>query len=172
VLDPWVEQQIDRGIDMMKRILLGLGGTRFTSVAIERAVELAQRHRARIKAVTVVNPQQVCNVGPVPAGAGYYAKKMCENRLEVTHDEIEKSIAVLQDRCDRGDVDLSVEREAGDSFALVLNHARYHDLTIFGLRSLFEYRLVNDPEKDLLKLLSKACAPSWLSPISFAGSTR
>jgi nucleotide-binding universal stress UspA family protein len=159
VLDPWVEQQIDRGIDMMKRILLGLGGTRFTSVAIERAVELAQRHRARIKAVTVVNPQQVCNVGPVPAGGGYYAKKMCENRLEVTHDEIEKSIAVLQDRCDRGDVDLSVEREAGDSFALVLNHARYHDLTIFGLRSLFEYRLVNDPEKDLLKLLSKGVRP-------------
>jgi nucleotide-binding universal stress UspA family protein len=84
---------------------------------------------------------------------------MCENRLEVTHDQIEKSITVLQDRCARSDVDLSVEKEAGDSFALVLNHARYYDLTIFGLRSLFEYRLVSDPEKDLLKLLSKGVRP-------------
>jgi nucleotide-binding universal stress UspA family protein len=40
---------------MIKRILLGLGGTPFTDVAIERAVELAKIHGDLITGVTVVD---------------------------------------------------------------------------------------------------------------------
>ena len=144
---------------MIKRILIGLGGTPFTTVGIQRAVELARQHDARLKAVTVINPDQLCKLGPVPAGAGHYAKKMCENRIEVTQTQIEESIAVLTERCLQSGVDLSVEQETGDPFELIINHARYHDLTIFGLRSIFDYRLVNEPEKDLLRLLSKGVRP-------------
>ena len=61
---------------MVKRILLGIGGTPFTTIAIERAVALAKEHGASLKAVTVVNPDQLCKLGPVPAGAGIYAKRM------------------------------------------------------------------------------------------------
>jgi len=144
---------------MIKRILIGLGGTPFTPVAIDRAVELASRHEARIKAVTVVTADQICKLGPVPAGAVAYAKRMCENRLEVTQEQIDKSIAVLERRCSDASVDLSIERETGDPFSLIFSHARYHDLTIFGLHSLFEYRLVNEPEKVLLRLLSGGVRP-------------
>lgn len=144
---------------MIKRILIGLGGTPFTTVGIQRAVELARQHDARLKAVTVINPDQLCKLGPVPAGAGHYAKKMCENRIEVTQTQIEESIAVLTERCLQSGVDFSVEQETGDPFELIINHARYHDLTIFGLRSIFDYRLVNEPEKDLLRLLSKGVRP-------------
>ena len=138
---------------------MGIGGTPFTSVAIERAVELAERHKAKITAVTVVDPKNVCKVGPVPPGASFYAKKMCKNRLEVTHKTIEAAIAELEDRCSSFNVPLSIETETGDPFTLVIDHARYHDLTIFGLRSLFEYQLVKDPEKDLLRLLSNGVRP-------------
>lgn len=144
---------------MLKRILIGLGGTPFTTVAIQRAVELAEEHGARLKAVTVVNPDQICKLGPVPAGAGAYARKMCQNRLEVTQTQVEASVETLQQRCEQSKVPLSIERETGDSFALMIDHARYHDLTIFGLRSLFEYQLAKDPIKDLLRLLSKGVRP-------------
>jgi nucleotide-binding universal stress UspA family protein len=144
---------------MVKRILIGLGGTPFASVAIERAIELAQKHGARLKAVTVVDPGQICKLGPVPPGAGIYARKMCENRVEVTRTQIEASIVLLQERCAQSAVDLSIQVETGDPFDLMIAHARYHDLSIFGLRSLFEYRLANAPEKDLLKLLSKGARP-------------
>jgi nucleotide-binding universal stress UspA family protein len=84
---------------------------------------------------------------------------MCDNRVEVTRSQIEGSIALLHERCAQSSVDLSIEVETGDPFDLMIAHARYHDLTIFGLRSMFEYRLANAPEKDLLKLLSKGVRP-------------
>ena len=59
---------------MIKKILPGPGGTPFTPVAIERAVERDSRHQA-----------------------GIYAKRRCENRVEVTREQIEESIAMLQD---------------------------------------------------------------------------
>ena len=148
-----------RGRLMVKRILIGLGGTPFTTVAVEQAVELAARHKAHLKAVTVVNPDQICSLGPVPAGAGGYAKRMCDNRIEVTKSQIEESIAILEKRCEQSDVHLSIEREIGDPFTLIIGHARYHDLTIFGLRSIFDYQLVTEPKKDLYRLLSNGVRP-------------
>ena len=54
---------------MIKRILLGLGGTPFTDVAIQRAVELSKLHGALITGVTVVDTKSLKQVGPVPRGA-------------------------------------------------------------------------------------------------------
>ena len=55
---------------MIKRILLGLGGTPFTAVAIQRAIELAKIHKALITGVTVVDIKQLKQVGPIPPGGG------------------------------------------------------------------------------------------------------
>ena len=53
---------------MIKRILVGLGGTEFTTVAIRRAVELAQIHQAQLTGVTVIDVERLKRVGPVPLG--------------------------------------------------------------------------------------------------------
>lgn len=44
---------------MVKRILLGLGGTPVTDVAIQRAIELARIHSAVITGVTVVDTKRL-----------------------------------------------------------------------------------------------------------------
>jgi nucleotide-binding universal stress UspA family protein len=61
---------------MIKRILLGLGGTPFTNVAIERAIELANEHGAVITGVTVVDTKRLKQIGPVPPGGSAYAEKL------------------------------------------------------------------------------------------------
>ena len=144
---------------MIKRILLGIGGTPFTQVAIQRAVELTSAHDAKLTAVSVMQPERICNVGPVPAGAGIYAKRLCESRLKVTNEQLEASIAAFEARCREVNVGYTILRETGRTFDLLIDHARYHDLTIFGLRSLFEYQLADEPEKDLIRLLSKGVRP-------------
>ena len=40
---------------MIRRILVGLAGTTYTPVAIQRAVSLARLHEAEITGVTIVN---------------------------------------------------------------------------------------------------------------------
>jgi hypothetical protein len=63
-----------------------LGGTPFTNVAIERAVELAKAHDVLITGVTVVDAKQLSQVGPVSLGGGTYAAKLREQRLIVAEE--------------------------------------------------------------------------------------
>ena len=70
---------------MIKRILLGLGGTPYTTVAIRRAVELAKRFEAEVTGVTVIDVKGLSNVGPVPARALHATELMTDKNL-LFHD--------------------------------------------------------------------------------------
>ena len=52
-----------------------------------------------------------------------------------------------------------VLREVGEPFTLMIDQARYHDLMIFGLRSLFEFDLVPDPHNALVRLVQAGVRP-------------
>ena len=144
---------------MIKRILLGLGGTPFTDVAIERAVELAKAHGALITGVTVVNTKQLAQVGPVPLGGGAYAEKLREKRLMITEERIEKAIEKFKAKCAESDILTKIERETGDPFESMIAHARYNDVTIFGLKSLFDYGFTSEPKDALIRLVSQGVRP-------------
>jgi nucleotide-binding universal stress UspA family protein len=144
---------------MIKRILLGLGGTPFTDVAIERAVELAKAHEALITGVTVVDTKQLAQVGPVPLGGGAYATKLREQRLAVTEERIEKAINKFQEKCEESNILAKIERETGDPFESMIAHARYNDVTIFGLKSLFDYGFTSEPKDALIRLVSQGVRP-------------
>jgi nucleotide-binding universal stress UspA family protein len=123
---------------MIKRVLLGIGGTPFTRVAIQRAVELCRLHNAQLTAVTVVDEQQLRRVGPVPAGAGVSAVELRKHRLAVTRELIEEAVDLLKAACKDSKVQVAIHREQGEPFQLMVDYARYHDLSVFGLRSMFE----------------------------------
>lgn len=69
---------------MIKRILAGLGGTPYTSVAIDRAVKLAKQYDAEITGVTVVNLERTGKVGLVPKGVLHAAGEAARERVRVT----------------------------------------------------------------------------------------
>jgi nucleotide-binding universal stress UspA family protein len=148
---------------MIKRILVGLGGTGFTSVAIRRAVDLAQIHEAHLTGVTVIDAERLRRVGPVPLGAGEAAHELREHRLQVSQQRIEDAISEFANACNLGGVTHCVSREEGDPFELLMSRARYHDLIIFGLRSIFDYGILGDEDYDpsdiLCRLLSAGVRP-------------
>jgi nucleotide-binding universal stress UspA family protein len=124
---------------MIKRILVGLCGTPYTDTAIRRAVELAQVHGAEVTGVTAVDVQKLDIVGPVPIGADGAAEELREHRRHVASEHVDEFIAKFEDACSKENVSHRVLREEGDAFRLMLSLCRYHDLTILGLRSVFEY---------------------------------
>jgi nucleotide-binding universal stress UspA family protein len=144
---------------MIRTILLGLGGTPFTDVAIERAVELARLHQAIITAVTIVNPESYQRVGPVPVGGGAYAQRMRDHRRRVTEAAVAAAIENFQTRCRTGGIPARVEQERGDAFSLMAKRARFSDVTIFGLRSLFDYGITAEPKAALIDLLAQGVRP-------------
>lgn len=145
---------------MIKRILVGLGGTPFTAAATRWATELGDLHQAQLTGVTVVNTKKLENVGPVPAGADMYAQRMREKKIQVTREATEQAIAVFKEHCsDQKVVCRRIQYEQGDTFEAMIDEARFNDLIVFGLRSIFEYGFVADPDKAILKLLRQGVRP-------------
>ena len=145
---------------MIKRILVGLGGTPFTTVATRCATELGDLHQAQLTGVTVVDASKLAKVGPVPAGAGAYAQRMREKKQQATREGIEQAIAAFKEHCSTQKVVCRrIEHEQKDPFAAMISEARYNDLTIFGLRSIFDYGFATDPDKAIIKLLTQGVRP-------------
>lgn len=145
---------------MIKRILVGLGGTPFTKAATQWATELGDLHQAQLTGVTIVNTKKLENVGPVPAGAGVYAQRMREKKIQVTKEGTEQAIAAFKEHCSSQQVVCRrIHYEQGDTFEAMIDEDRFNDLTIFGLRSIFEYGFVTDPDKAIIKLLRHGVRP-------------
>jgi nucleotide-binding universal stress UspA family protein len=138
---------------MIKRILVGLAGTHYTPVAIRTAVELARQRQAELTGVTVVDPARLSNVGSVPLGAEEAAEELREHRLRLTAQRVEEVIAQFESACAAAGVVYRVAREKGDAFRKMLAYSRYHDVTVFGLRSVFEYWFEEDDSCSLLARL-------------------
>jgi nucleotide-binding universal stress UspA family protein len=51
------------------------------------------------------------------------------------------------------------QQETGESFSLMTDLARYHDVMIFGLRSIFDYGLDFDPQDTLARLVRAGVRP-------------
>ena len=142
---------------MIKRILVGLGGTPYTSVAIQRAMDLAKRFEAEITGVTVVDIKGLSNVGLVPKGALHAAKEMTARRVRVTKEKIAEAISEFESSCTAESIKCQVKQEEReDPFDLMISLARYHDLMIFGLRSIIEYDIAFEEPKDALARMVEA----------------
>jgi len=165
---------------MVKRVLVALSGTPCTPIAVQWAVELAQQHGASITGVTLVDTERLGDVGPVPIGGAAAARALAEHRVAVTQQHVEEEIAGFEKACTEAAVSHMVSRERGDPFELLVELWRYHDLTIIGLRGLFEYGVVDNPDDQVLQLMRHGVRPIFaVSPehrpvnralVSYSGS--
>ena len=144
---------------MIKRILLGLGGTPFTSVATQCAIELAQTHGAELTGITVVDIVRLKDVGRTTPGHATYTKRIGAERVNVTETRVREAVEQFAAACSDAGVTYRVERESGNPFDLMVSHTRYYDLIVFGLRGLFEYGVVRDPEDALIRLIGQGVRP-------------
>lgn len=144
---------------MLKRILVGLGGTEYTVSAVNQAVALAMAHDAEVTGVSVINNKRhLVNAGPVPLGGGYHAYDLADD-TEKAKERGELAAQEFTEACRAVGVRHRMLHEVGEPFTLMINEARYHDLMIFGLRSLFEFDLVPDPHDALVRLVQAGVRP-------------
>ncbi|MHC4774515.1 MAG: universal stress protein [Planctomycetota bacterium] len=144
---------------MIKRILVALSGTPYTRAAIQHALELAHDHEAEVTGVTDINLAKVANVGPVPMGAGAAAHDLMEHRLEATQQQVDEAIANFEAACAEVGLTARVVREHGNPYDTLISVWRYHDLVVAGLRGLFEYGVLHEPDDVLIRLIAKGVRP-------------
>lgn len=135
---------------MIKRILVGLAGTNYTPVAIQRAVTLAQEHDAEVTGITVLDSGRVRSNREAARA----------ERMEIAQSRIEQSTTSFEAACQAANIRYRVVTESGEPFTCLVDQARYHDLMVFGLRSIFEYDfLAGDPESLLIRLVGAGVRP-------------
>ena len=144
---------------MLKRILVGLGGTDYTVPAINQAVRLAMAHDAEVTGVSIIDEERLTYIGPVPIGGGQFAQELASDRIANAKQRVDRSIQEFVAACRNAGVRHQTLREVGDPFSLLIDRARYHDLMVFGLRSLFEFDLVDDPHDALVRLVQSGVRP-------------
>ena len=144
---------------MIKRILVALSGTSCTPSAIAHGVELAKAHNAELTGVTVIDPDRLQDVGPIPIGGAAAAHELAEHRMHLAAEHIEEAIAQFETACGDAGVTNRVLRESGDSAERLLADWRYHDLTVIGLRGLFEYGVLHDHGHLVLDVIGEGLRP-------------
>ena len=86
--------------------------------------------------------------------------RISDRRIAITQASITQSIRDFEAACRTANVKHRVVAESGDAFTRLVDSARYHDLMVFGLRSVFEYDFVaGDPESLLIRLVGAGVRP-------------
>lgn len=144
---------------MIKRILVGLGSLVYAHSATAKAIELAKAHGAELTGVTLFDTGRLSPSGAVPIGAGHLVKELKESRLDDVSGVIAAAEVHFAMACERAGVKYVMRREEGDALASLISLARYHDLVICGLQSLFAHGVVDEPHDELAMLVREGVRP-------------
>ena len=145
---------------MIRRILVGLGGTPFSETATGRAIELAKAHGAQLSAATLFDPSTL-DVGALyPSSVTRAATELREEQIRALEIGLEQAMDHFGAACRREKIPFRIHWESVDPFDQVVSMARYHDLFVCGLRGLFEYGIASDPEASLVRLIRHGVHPT------------
>ena len=109
--------------------------------------------------MTVTDLGRLANVGPVPIGAGAAAHDLAEHRIAITEQRVEETINEFRSECSASNVACRIERETCDPMDELRSLWRYNDLTVIGLRGLFEYGVVHNPDDTMVGLIKHGVRP-------------
>ena len=144
---------------MIRRLLVALTGTPYTPVAIQRAIELSQRHGAKLTGITVSDRLAAAELAPLALVSRETVREKRADRIRLLETRVDESIEQFEDRCAEANLTHDVIRASGDPIEAVCNHWRYHDALVIGLRGLFDYGVLESPQDALADLIGSGVRP-------------
>jgi nucleotide-binding universal stress UspA family protein len=152
------------GATMLKRILVGVTGTRAFAAKVDFVLDLAERHGAEIGAVSCIDVDRLAKVGPVPIGAGPFAEELVEHRVRRAHACGEEAMRRLAEAGAARGIEVARFEREGDPLDVLTKLHRYHDLLCLSLHGWFDDAVIPEPENALLELLAGGVRPILAVP--------
>ncbi|HAI10961.1 MAG TPA: hypothetical protein DCM28_04610, partial [Phycisphaerales bacterium] len=145
---------------MIRRILLALGGTPFSEVALRRAIELAKLHDAQITAVPIVDSDYwKASIYRTNLSATAAVRLLETRPWELAEQRVRQIITDFEHQCECQEIPHTVLEPGGDPIHMLITQSRQHDLVIFGLRGLFDFTVVPDPAGTVARLVREGVSP-------------
>lgn len=117
---------------MIKSILVGLNGTENSNAAAEYALRLASETRAKLFALAVLDPTQVCPSESVPLGAGEFKRSRDAALLESAIELRSKILDSFEQQAQAAGIAATTRAVDGDPAQVLCAHAQRVDLLIIG----------------------------------------
>ena len=94
-------------------IILALAKGPCMDEAIKKAIALARRRDVELCGIAIIDVPRLCNVGPVPIGAGWHAQKMRERRIGLARQAAADVIEQFEAQAQGSGVRWTVRLEEG-----------------------------------------------------------
>lgn len=144
---------------MIKRILLALGGAPFSAETVRRGIELAKAHGAKLTAVTILDTEYWKLSTRVWMTAGEAAEIAASKPWLAVEQRVKRVVHDFETACRKADVPCETICPQRKPFQALASEARYSDLTIFGLQSMFAISLVPEVEQAVAQLIRGGVRP-------------
>ncbi len=154
---------------MIKRILVPLDASLYCEKSIEQAITVAKIHDAEITGLVILDIKGINkSVGPVPAGAAYYAKKLEKNKVKVADNLIKSLLNKFEEKCKDAKAKYLIHERQGLPSKKILEESMFYDLLVIGKKTYYEF----DADKDkggasFEEILDHSITPILTVPANF-----
>ncbi len=152
---------------MLKRILIGLDGSKYATSATEAGIQLAKAYNASLVGMAVIDlPGIEKHLGGAPVGAIHYAEKEKEHKLRDAMQKTQQFLQEFAQKCKEAKVKYEPFSTSGVPFREIIEQSKITDLTIVGLRTFYHFETQDEERDTLKKLLDQSASPILAVPES------
>ena len=145
---------------MIKRILVGIADTAYTTAATRHAIELAKRCGASLTGLSILDIEGIRKeAASVPLGGGGYAADLRDSAFEDAHSSIQQAIDSFVRLCEGAGIAYEFHKVSGSPFLEYVERSKFHDLMVLGLHRLFEHGVMPEPKSELARLVAAGVRP-------------
>jgi nucleotide-binding universal stress UspA family protein len=153
---------------MIKKILLPLDPSQYSTRAMELAGRVARFHNAELTGLVVLDiPGIERSIGPIPAGAEYYARELEKARIEEAEKRIQDLLDEFTEFCNTNGIRYASHHTQGIPSGQILEESKYFDLLVMGQKTYFHFETQDSPGDAFDEILDHSITPLLAVPEKF-----
>ncbi len=121
---------------MLRRLIVGISGSKISRSAVQAAIHYAQRHQAEVVGVSAIDVARITSGEPVPLGGAAFKLQRDEALMAQAHQESERWLAEFRSECETGGVRHQTVQATGEPAEILAREAQRGDLLILGRKSI------------------------------------
>ncbi|MGD9488102.1 MAG: universal stress protein [Calditrichaceae bacterium] len=154
---------------MIKRILVPLDPSPYTDKVIELACKLAKNNKAELTGLVILDiPGIEKSIGPVPAGALYYAEKLEKKKETQASERIKALLEKFVESCKASGVTCHTAHSQGSPSERIIAESIYYDAIMVGLRTFYHFQADDRPGDSLTEIMNHSITPVYGVPETFS----
>lgn len=123
---------------MLRTILVGLDGSRYSQAAVELGIRWALHSRAMLVGLGVIDEPALSAFEPVPLGAAAFKQERDAAALDTARSQVDRLLDQFSLRCAEAGVPSKLLEDVGPPAATIACEAQRFDLILLGQRTNFD----------------------------------